>query len=67
MNPTVYDFLDMFADPDMQEVAIFDLNKGEEIYRGTRDELPGELENLEIMSIDTLHEATKVLTLNVEA
>ena len=67
MNPTVYDFLDMFADPDMQEVAIFDLNKGEEIYRGTRDEMPGELENLEIMSIDTLHEATKVITLNVEA
>lgn len=67
MNQTVYDFLDMFADPDMQEVAIFDLNKGEEIYRGTRDEMPGELENLEIMSIDTLHEATKVLTLNVEA
>jgi hypothetical protein len=67
MNPTVYDFLDMFADPDMQEVAIFDLTKGEEIYRGTRDEMPGELENLEIMSIDTLHEATKVLTLNVEA
>ena len=67
MNPTVYDFLDMFADPDMQEVAIFDLNASKEIYRGTRDEMPDELQNLEIMSIDTLHEATKVLTLNVEA
>lgn len=67
MNPTVYDFLDLFADPDMQEVAIFDLTKGEEIYRGTRDEMPTELQELEIMSIDTLHEATKVLTLNVEA
>jgi hypothetical protein len=67
MNPTVYDFLDMFADPDMQEVAIFDLTKGEEIYRGTRDEMPNDLQDMEIMSIDTLHEATKVLTLNVEA
>ena len=67
MNMTVYDFLDMFADPDMQEVAIFDLNSSKEIYRGTRDEMPDELQNLEIMSIDTLHEATKVLTLNVEA
>lgn len=67
MNPTVYDFLDMFADPDMQEVAIFDLTKGEEVYRGTRDEMPNDLQDLEIMSIDTLHEATKVLTLNVEA
>ena len=33
MNSTVYYFLDMFAESDMQEVAIFDLNKGEEIYR----------------------------------
>ena len=66
MNPTVYDFLDLFADPDMQEVAIFDLNKGEEIYRGTRDEMPGELQGLEIMSIDNL-DGSKVLTLNVEA
>jgi hypothetical protein len=57
----------MFADPDMQEVAIFDLTKGEEIYRGTRDEMPNDLQDMEIMSIDTLHEATKVLTLNVEA
>ena len=67
MNPTVYDFLDMFADPDMQEVAIFDLTASKEIYRGTRDEMPDELQELEICSIDTLHEATKVLTLNVEA
>ena len=33
MNETVYDFLDRFCDPDDQEVAIYDLNKGEEIYR----------------------------------
>lgn len=67
MNLTVYDFLDMFADPDDQQVAIFDLNKGEEIYRGTRDEMPSDIQDLEICSIDTLHEATQVLTLNVES
>lgn len=66
MNPTIYDFLDMFTESDMQEVAIFDLNKDEEIYRGTRDEMPGELQDLEIMSIDNL-DGSKVLTLNVEA
>ena len=66
MNLTVNDFLDMFADPDDQQVAIFDLNKGEEIYRGTRDEMPSDIQDLEICSIDTLHEATQVLTLNVE-
>lgn len=67
MNETVYDFLDHFCDPDDQEVAIFDLNKGEEIYRGTRDEMPSDIQDLEVLSIDTLHEATKVLTLNVES
>lgn len=66
MNESVYDFLDHFCDPDMQEVAIFDLNKGEEIYRGTRDEMPSDIQDLEVCSIDTLHEPTKVLTLNVE-
>jgi hypothetical protein len=66
MNLTVYDFLDMFADPDMQEVAIFDLSKGKEIYRGTRDEMPDDLQGLEICSIDNL-EGSKVLTINVEA
>ena len=67
MNETVYDFLDHFCDTDDQEVAIFDLNKGEEIYRGTRDEMPSDIQDLEVLSIDTLHEATKVLTLNVES
>lgn len=66
MNETVYDFLDIFCDPDDQQVAIFDLTKGEEIYRGTRDDMPTDIMNLEICSIDTLHEATQVLTLNVE-
>ena len=67
MNETVYDFLDHFCDPDDQQVAIYDLNKGEEIYRGTRDEMPSDIQDLEVLSIDTLHEATKVLTLNVES
>ncbi len=66
MNESVYDFLDIFCDPDQQEVAIYDLHKGEEIYRGTRDEMPTDIMNLEVLSIDTLHEATKVLTINVE-
>ena len=65
MNPTVHDLLDMFLEPDMQEVAIFD-TRGKEIYRGTRDEMPDELQELEICSLDNL-DGTKVLTLNVEA
>lgn len=66
MYETVYDFLDKFCDPDDQQVAIFDLAKSEEIYRGTRDKMPSDIQDLEILSIDTLHEATNVLTLNVD-
>lgn len=66
MNETVYDFLDHFCDADSQQVAIFDLKKGEEIYRGTRDEMPSDIQDLEVCSIDTLYEPTTVLTLNVE-
>ena len=66
MNQTVYDFLDIFADSDMQEVAIFDVTSGDVIARGTRDELPSYVQDMEIMSIDNL-DGTKVLTLNVEA
>lgn len=66
MNKRVYDFLGIFCDPNDQQVAIFDLTKGEEIYRGTRDEMPTVIRNLEVCSIDTLYEATTVLTINVE-
>ena len=66
MNLTVNDFIDMFADSDDQQVAIYDLNTNTEIYRGTRDDMHDDILELEICSIDTLHEATKVLTLNVD-
>ena len=66
MNQTVYDFLDIFTESGMQEVAIYDLNSDEEIYRGTRDELPPYVQDMEMCSIDTL-DGSKVLTINVEA
>lgn len=66
MYETVYDFLDKFCDSDKQQVAIFDLAKCNEIYRGTRDKMPSDIQELEILSIDTLHVATTVLTLNVD-
>ena len=68
MNITVNDFLDLFCEPDKQEVAIYDLNDNvsEEIYRGTLDDMPTDIQNLEICSIDTIYDATKVITINVD-
>ena len=50
----------------MQEVAIFDLNASKEIYRGTRDEMPSDVQDMELCSIDNL-DGSNVLTINVEA
>jgi hypothetical protein len=66
MNQTVYDFFDIFADSDTQEFALYDLKTNKEVFRGTRDGLPGDYQDLEIQSVDNLTEPTKVLTLNVE-
>ena len=68
MNPTVYDFLELFTDPDMQPVAIYDLANDEEVFRGTRDDMPSELQDLEVQSIDLIgvEGAENIPTLNVD-
>lgn len=65
MENTVYDFLDIFMDEDMQVVSVYDVNQGKELFRGVRTDMPDEIRDLEIQSIDNLHEPTTVLTLNV--
>lgn len=67
MENTVYDFLDIFMDEEMQVVAVYDVNHGKELFRGVRGDMPDEIRDLEIQSIDNLHEPTTVLTLNVAA
>lgn len=59
---TLYDLLGMFADGD-QEVSIWDSDRCEVIYEGTADEC--DLNDYEVCSIDTLTEATTVITINV--
>lgn len=66
MENTVYDFLDIFMDEDMQVVSVYDVNHSKELFRGVRSDMPEEIRDLEIQSIDNLHEPTTVLTLNVE-
>lgn len=65
MENTVYDFLDIFMDEDMQVVSVYDVNQGKELFRGVRTDMPDDIRDLEIQSIDNLHEPTTVLTLNV--
>ena len=66
MDNTVYGFLDIFADSDMQKVALYDLKTDKVVFEGTRDEMPGEYHDLEIQTIDCIEKNSDVLTINVE-
>ncbi|MBQ2636662.1 MAG: hypothetical protein IJG09_08215 [Methanobrevibacter sp.] len=61
---TVYGFRNLFID-DMQELAIFDNESGQVVWTGYAYQMPDEYDDLEIDSIDTIFDPTKVITINV--
>ena len=61
----VNDLLEMFLEPDLQKIVIYDLNMSEEVFEGLRDELPDRYKESEVESIDTLLVPTEKLTINV--
>ena len=50
----VNDLLEMFLEPDLQKIVIYDLNMSGEVFEGLRDELPDRYKESEVESIDTL-------------
>ena len=63
---TIYDLVYLFADACLTEMEIYDLHKGETVYRGTADEIPDELEYMEISSIDAICEGADHITVNID-
>ena len=61
----VNDLLEMFLEPDLQKIVIYDLNMSGEVFEGLRDELPDRYKESEVESIDTLLVPTEKLTINV--
>ena len=45
---------------------LFDLNSGEELYKGTADDVPYQYLYCEVQSIDTLFTETKTITINID-
>lgn len=64
---TVSALTDLFVETTIQTVAIWDCGKDEEVFRGTIDEIPQDLQYLEVDSIDNLEKNSDVLTINVDS
>ena len=64
---TVADLTDLFVESTLQNVAIWDCGKDEEVFRGSIDEIPEDLHELEVQSIDNIEKNSDVFTINVDS
>lgn len=62
---TIRCLLELFVDVSYVNVTIYDLNSDKELFNGYGDEIPYELEHMEIASIDS-PAATDCITINVD-
>ena len=67
MNISVYELLDLFVDKSMLEIKVYNLHKDAEcIYSGCADDIPLEIEDMEICSIDNI-EKDGILGINIDS
>lgn len=62
---TVREIIEMFIDENMQKFIVYDLSTDRDLYSGYLDEIPSDVESLEVSTIDCLTKGTDILTLNV--
>lgn len=62
----VRDFIDLLIEESLQEICIFDITSGNDVFNGKADKIPSKYEDCDICSIDSLTSATKVITINVD-
>ena len=60
----IYDLVDLFTES-YQMIALWDLDEEREIFRGTISELPYDLDDYEVCTIDSICNPTTVITLNI--
>ena len=67
MTITIKDLLDLLLlGGDVQEIRVHDFATQKDIFNGTGDDLPEEIEEMEIQSIDNIGEHyAKILVVNV--
>lgn len=63
---TVYDIINMFLDPELQEFSLWSNEKEKVIFKGYLEDLPEDLEKVEVTSIDNITENMLVLNIDEE-
>lgn len=66
MGITVYDLVNLFIESSFQTIEVWDVSKEEVIFVGTLGEMPLEIQDLTVQSIDNLTKISSVLTVNVD-
>lgn len=61
----VIEFIEMFVDENDQYFELWDNDKEEIIFKGYKEDLPEELEEATITSIDNIYQGVNGITLNV--
>ena len=69
MNITVEEFVNLFTDPSAQKVNIYGLESEKLLFSGFLDDMPSNLQDMEICSIDIIdpNYGNSRPTINVEA
>ena len=63
---SVYGFASLFTDPSFQKLCLYSILREKDRYCGPASEIPAELEDLQVQSIDTLFDDTTTITINVD-
>lgn len=62
---TVYDWIFFCTEAQFCNVVLFDNDTGEEVYKGSLNEVPEKYQNYEVQSFDPVDNETTCLTLNI--
>ena len=63
---TVEDFMEYSIEKEWQKFTLYDIDKGEEVFTGTIDEMPDKYFDAEVCTFDVIDENSPRLTLNIE-
>lgn len=62
---TIQDFMELLIDGDSQHFNVYDNEKEETIFDGSGSEIPDELLDEEVSSMDNVYDNNDIITLNI--
>jgi hypothetical protein len=63
---TIQDFMELLIDGDSQHFNVYDNEKEEIIFDGFGSEIPDELLDEEVSSMDNIYDNNDIITLNID-